>query len=205
MTRHLRVEYDASKCIAAMECVKRDPAVFGFDSRAHRAILLNGKPSGSIVSREITGDDAHLARTIEATKACPVNAFKVMDTTTHHVLVDNTLHTEKVRELHAHYNDHTDFILDPKGYFLIRVNYATHELEAGFCTGKNNLVLKVIGKKPIDIYHTIATQGHLDLRAEHYAYLGRELEKAYHALMTGLEYVQDDELHTFKARKKESK
>jgi dihydropteroate synthase len=34
----------------------------------------------------------------------------------------------------------------------------------------------------------------LDIRKDHSAYLGRELEKAYVALMNDLEYVQDDEL-----------
>ena len=34
----------------------------------------------------------------------------------------------------------------------------------------------------------------LNIRMDHAAYLGRELQKAYIALKNNLEYVQDDEL-----------
>ncbi|KKQ34939.1 MAG: Dihydropteroate synthase [candidate division WS6 bacterium GW2011_GWA2_37_6] len=59
---------------------------------------------------------------------------------------------------------------------------------------KNNIILKVTGKKPIDIYHTILHKEKLGIRPEHAAYLGRELQKAYTALENNLEYVQDEEL-----------
>ena len=54
--------------------------------------------------------------------------------------------------------------------------------------------MKVNGKKPIDIYQTIINKESLDIRKDHAAYLGRELQKAYIALKHDLEYVQDDEL-----------
>ena len=63
-----------------------------------------------------------------------------------------------------------------------------------FCNGKNKVVLKVTGKKPIDIYQTIINKENIPIRIDHAAYLGRELQKAYLALRYDLEYVQDDEL-----------
>ncbi|MEK6821421.1 MAG: hypothetical protein AABY11_03425, partial [archaeon] len=90
------------------------------------------------------------------------------------------------------------FVLDPSGYFLIRVNHSIQEIEVGFCNEKNNMLWKVVGKKPIDIYHTIAHQTDTNLRKEHYSYLGRELEKAYQCLLTHKKYVQDDELQDMK-------
>ena len=52
-----------------------------------------------------------------------------------------------------------------------------------------------IGKTPIEIYQTIINREKLKLRDDHYAYLGRELQKAYISLQNNLKYVQDDELN----------
>ncbi len=37
---------------------------------------------------------------------------------------------------------------------------------------KNKVVLKVVGKKPIDIYQTILNKEKLSIRKDHAAYLG---------------------------------
>jgi len=49
----------------------------------------------------------------------------------------------------------------------------------------HKIVLKVTGKKPIDIYQTILNKENIDIRKDHAAYLGRELQKAYIAIENG--------------------
>jgi len=84
--------------------------------------------------------------------------------------------------------------MDPKGYFLIKTNSEKKEIEVAFCPKPNEISLKVTGKKPIEIYQTIINKEKLELRKDHYAYLGRELQKAYITLELGIDYVQDDEV-----------
>lgn len=200
--KRIRIEFDEAKCIGSDACHKSDPQTFGFDDARAVAVLLNGKPMGErLFSVDISGSAERIKRAVDGAASCPVNAFVVMDLDSKSMLVGNQLHVQNAQELKAEYDDAKHFVLDPNGYFLIRVNYETNQLEAGFCKEKNNMILKVSGMKPIDVYHTIATKTKLDLRKEHYAYLGRELEKAYHCLMTNLEYVQDEELHNMKPRK----
>jgi len=97
------------------------------------------------------------------------------------------------KEIIATFDDRKEFVLDPKGYFLIRVNYEKKIIEVGLCRAKNVVEVKISGKLPIEIYNTVAREKLIE-RPEHYAYLGRELQKAYIALQLGLVYVQDDEL-----------
>lgn len=84
-------------------------------------------------------------------------------------------------------------ILDPKGYFLIRLKRDTKEMEIGFCRKGNVVEMIIVGKSPKEIYDTLIRR-RLVSRLGHAAYLGRELEKAYVALRLNSEYVQDDEL-----------
>ena len=86
-----------------------------------------------------------------------------------------------------------EFSLDPKGYFLIRIEPESKSIEVGHCR-KGNVIEKLfVGKRPEDIYEAIIKEG-LVSRMEHAAYLGKELHKAYVALKLKLEYVQDDDL-----------
>ena len=100
----------------------------------------------------------------------------------------------KFREIAAEYDDLKQFVIDKAGYFLIRLDRKKGNIEVGFCKERNRIALKITGKKPIGIYHTILNKEKLQIRKDHAAYLGRELEKAYIALKNNLEYVQDDEL-----------
>lgn len=85
------------------------------------------------------------------------------------------------------------FVLDKKGYFLIRINKNQGTIEVGHCL-KNNEVLRIIkGKNPEEIVYKIIDSGFISL-IDHAAYLGKELQKAYFALKSGLKYVQDSEL-----------
>jgi ferredoxin len=193
--KKIRIVYDPAACIGNGECVKNDPSVFKFNDAAQKAILIGGTLIGKIVTVELDGDETKIKCAIQAAASCPVNAFVVTDLDTQKTVVGKTIETTHSNEIQAAYDDSRDFVLDPKGYFLIRILPEKKEIEVGFCNEKNKVVLKVVGKRPIDIYHTIATKADLGLRLEHYAYLGRELQKAFHCVQVGLVYIQDDELH----------
>ena len=102
-------------------------------------------------------------------------------------------YSEKFREVNASYDESKEFALDPKGYFLIRVNQETKNIEVGFCEKGNVIEIKISGTNPQEIYQT-AIKHNLITRLDHAAYLGSELQKAFIALKKGIEYVQDDEL-----------
>ena len=81
--------------------------------------------------------------------------------------------------------------LDPKGYFLIRVNNDLGKIEAAFCDLKENKVRKIIsGDTPIEIY-TVILRENLITMMDHAFDIGVELEKAYIALKDGRKYTQD--------------
>ena len=131
---------------------------------------------------------------IEAGRACPVNAIRVIDAEKNEDIVGVDVTEDEVKEVIAEYDDEKEFVIDKKGYFLIKLDRKSRNIEVSFCNEKNKIVLKVIGRKPIDIYQTILNKEKLDIRKDHAAYLGRELQKAYTALKFNIDYVQDDEL-----------
>jgi tetrahydromethanopterin S-methyltransferase subunit A len=105
----------------------------------------------------------------------------------------NPVISEKAKLIKGEYHPIRDWIIDPKGYFLIRINKKRNLIELGYCK-KNNVIEKIIeGKTPQEVYFTAIRRG-LISRMDHAAYLGKELEKAYLALKNNLEYVQDSEL-----------
>ena len=84
------------------------------------------------------------------------------------------------------------WVLDPKGYFLIRVNLKMKSIEVGHCTINHCLIRVIKGKTPEEIMYKIIDLGYVYL-TDHAAYLGKELEKAFLSLKLGFEYVQDPE------------
>lgn len=101
---------------------------------------------------------------------------------------------EKIRAKESPWNQ------DPKGFFLIKPNYKDKTIHAGFCTNDNVLRYEIIGKRPQEIYHTIAKLGLISLY-EHAAYLGKELKKAELAIKYSIKYVQDEDIDFDKKRK----
>jgi len=109
----------------------------------------------------------------------------------------------KVKEhvVEGRYDHYKDFTLDPKGYFLIRVNRELGLLEMAHCDNHwkpsfkepNRIQLVIRGKTPNDVYWEACKRG-LVSRLDHAAYLGKELEKAFVALQLGIDYVQDEDL-----------
>lgn len=186
----LRVEYAAGTCIGQGSCVIASPEYFSL--RNKKAILKGAKLENKIMVLEKEFD--HPEQIIDAAKNCPVNAIKIIDVDSKETMVSNKVESSDAKTVVAHYDDATEFTLDPEGYFLIRVNTTTKNIEVGFCNAKNKVVLTVIGTKPVEIYHTIINVMGLNIRKDHCAYLGRELQKAQIALQLGIKYVQDDEL-----------
>ena len=88
-----------------------------------------------------------------------------------------------------------EFKMDPKGYFLIRINAGTGRIEAGYCR-QNNAILKVFsGNNSKELMQAILKAGIVS-KLEHAEYLGRETMKAEIAKELGIEYVQDSDLKT---------
>ena len=185
------IEVDHNKCIGNGACVAADPVHFSLNDG--KAVLPQQKKAGSVVFVEKELSDEQLKDAIDAAKVCPTNAVHVFDVKENVDLVATEVASTGSRVVIAQYDDAKDFVLDPKGYFLIRILPETKEIEVGFCNMKNKVEVVVKGKKPIDIYHNVAKLN-LISRMEHASYLGRELQKAFIALQKGIKYVQDDEL-----------
>ncbi len=193
MARKLRIEYNKSRCIGNGSCAAIAPDYFKLMGK--KAELINSKPAGrEIYSIDMETNETDANILTDAATACPVNAIRVFDMEKNRDIVDVKVSGEDVKGIEAKYDDAKEFVLDKNGYFLIRLDRANKNIEVAFCNDKNKISLRVIGKKPLDVYHTIINKEKLSIRKDHAAYLGRELEKAYIALRHNLEYIQDDEL-----------
>ena len=189
----LRIEYYKDKCIGQGNCAAIAPD--HFELLGEKATLKNSKNiDKDIYAIEVDCNEEVSKSLIEAGKACPVNAIRVIDKEMNEDIVSVKVKEDNVKEITAEYDDEKEFVLDKSGYFLIRLNRDNKNIEVAFCNEKNKVTLKVTGNKPIDIYQTIINKEKIDIRKDHAAYLGRELQKAYFALKHNLEYVQDDEI-----------
>lgn len=193
--KKLRVEFAKSKCIGNRACVAASQD-FDFLEDENKAVLKGSTRQGKLMVLEKFF--AAPEQVISAARSCPVNAIRVLDAESGEEVVGVEVKQDQVTELVAEYDDLKEFVMDPKGYFLIRVDHDKGLIEVGFCPDINKLSVKVVGKKPLEIYQTIIKNNLLS-RMDHAAYLGRELQKAYIALTKKLKYVQDDELD-FNAR-----
>ena len=99
----------------------------------------------------------------------------------------------EVKKIQASYDTYKEWKQDPSGYFLIKINYETQEISAGFCTNDNVLRIEISGKNAEELYNTIIRE-ELVSSLQHAAYLGLELQKAEFALKLTLKYVQDSPL-----------
>jgi len=95
------------------------------------------------------------------------------------------------------YDPIKDFRRDPTGiYVLIRCISEDALIEVAICDKKHTIIKAFQGKKAQDLYYTIfeyEKKHHLKwfTRKDHAAYLGKELKKAEHALLTKESYVQE--------------
>ena len=104
------------------------------------------------------------------------------------------------KKILAKYDKIKDWVMDPKGYFLIAVDREENILRVGYCKftklGKNpinEMVSEIKGKTAIEIVNTLIKENYIS-SLQHAADMGIELCKAEIALKYNLEYIQDKDL-----------
>ena len=185
----IRVEYNKDKCIGAGNCVKHSKY---FKLKDEKAELEDSKVKNKLYIAEF--NDSKKDELVRAGETCPVNAIRVLQNDKELVTVE--VKTSGIKEVKADvdsYDDMKEFVLDKKGYFLIRVNREKKRVELGHCNSRNEVDIMFYGDNPLELYMTIIKSG-LVSELGHAAYLGREVEKACLALKYNLDYVQDDPL-----------
>ena len=104
------------------------------------------------------------------------------------------------KRITAKYHKIKDWVMDPKGYFLIAVDREKNLLRVGYCTFKklgnqpvNDMIAEITGKTAIEIVNTLIKENYIS-SLQHAADMGIELCKAELALRYKLHYVQDKNL-----------
>ena len=103
----------------------------------------------------------------------------------------------------AKYHKIKDWVMDPKGYFIIAIDKKKSLLRVGYCkftklrnSPKNDMVAEVYGKTAIEIVNTLIKENYIS-SLQHAGDMGIELCKAELALRYNLEYIQDADLKIF--------
>ncbi len=184
------IKFNRKKCIGNGICAELAPEAFSFPGS--KALLLGDTElEGDYETLNTEASQEYIKKAVEAARGCPVNAIRVESEDK--VLFDDEVEIKNEQTIQAEYDDLKEFVMDKKGYFLIKVNKEEECIEIAHCYEINKVDYIIKGKKPIEIYQTAIKKG-LITRQDHAAYLGRELQKAYIALTNNLAYVQDDEL-----------
>jgi len=104
------------------------------------------------------------------------------------------------KKITAKYHKINDWVMDPKGYFLIVIDKKKKLLQVGYCKfsklGSNpehDMVSIISGKTAIEIVNTLIKNKYIS-SFQHAADMGIELCKAELALRYKLEYIQDKDL-----------
>ena len=104
------------------------------------------------------------------------------------------------KRISARYDKIKDWVMDPKGYFLISVDKEKKLLKVGYCILSklenppvNDLVVEITGKTAIEIVNTLIRENYIS-SLQHAADMGIELNKAELALKYNLKYIQDKDL-----------
>ena len=100
----------------------------------------------------------------------------------------------------AKYHKIKDWVMDPKGYFLIAIDRKKKLLRVGYCIFTkignkpiNDMVSVISGKTAIEIVNTLIKYKYIS-SLQHAADMGIELNKAELALKYNLDYIQDKDL-----------
>ena len=100
----------------------------------------------------------------------------------------------------AKYDKIKDWVMDPKGYFLIKIDKEANLIRVGYCIfskqGNNpihDMVSEVNGKTAIEIVNTLIEKNFIS-SLQHAADMGIELYKAELALRYEYKYIQDKDL-----------
>ena len=111
---------------------------------------------------------------------------------------------KKVKKtIKAKYHKINDWVMDPKGYFLIAIDKKKKILKVGYCIFTklgskpiNDMVSIVTGKTAIEIVNTLIKEKYIS-SLQHAGDMGIELCKAELALKYKLEYIQDKDLKIY--------
>ena len=104
------------------------------------------------------------------------------------------------KKITAKYHKIKDWVMDPKGYFLIAIDRKKNLLKVGYCkftklgnNPVNDMVAIIEGKTAIEIVNTLIREKYIS-SLQHAGDMGIELCKAELALKYNLEYIQDKNL-----------
>ena len=104
------------------------------------------------------------------------------------------------KRLIAKYHKIKDWKMDPKGYFLIRIDKKKKIIQVGYCkftrlgnSPINDMVAVIKGKTAIEIVNTLIREKFIST-LQHAADMGIELHKAELSLKYGFKYIQDKDL-----------
>ena len=108
------------------------------------------------------------------------------------------------KKINARYHKIKDWVMDPKGYFIIALDRKAKLIRVGYCTFKkignkpiNDLVAEIVGNSAIEIINTLIRENYLST-LQHAGDMGIELCKAELALKYNLEYIQDKDIKILK-------
>jgi len=104
------------------------------------------------------------------------------------------------KKIIARYHKIKDFVIDPKGYFLISIDKKEKLIRVGYCTfekleknSEHSLQVEIAGKTSIEIINTLIREKYIS-SLQHAGDMGIELHKAEIALKNNLNYIQDKDL-----------
>ena len=105
------------------------------------------------------------------------------------------------KRITAKYHKIKDWVMDPKGYFLINIDRKNNLLRVGYCKftklgndSVNDMVAEIVGKTAIEIVNTLIKENYIS-SLQHAGDMGIELCKAELALKNNLNYIQDKDLN----------
>ena len=104
------------------------------------------------------------------------------------------------KRITAKYDKIKDWIIDPKGYFLIDIDRKKKFLKVGYCKSRkiknkqiDEMVSIVSGKTALQVVNTLIKHKYIST-LQHAADMGIELNKAEIAMKYNLKYIQDKDL-----------
>lgn len=104
------------------------------------------------------------------------------------------------KSISAKYDRMRDWKMDPKGYFLIKIDKECNLIRVGYCVFSkldqnpiHDMIAEVTGKTAIEIVNSLIKEGYIST-LQHSADMGIELHKAQLALKYNLKYIQDEEI-----------
>ena len=102
--------------------------------------------------------------------------------------------------IEAKYDKIKDWVMDPKGYFLIKIDQEDGVIRVGYCIFSklgsdpfHDMIAEISGKTAIEIVNTLIDHKYIS-SLQHAADMGIELQKAEIALRNKLVYTQDSDL-----------